>query len=264
MDKYIKKTGSILLVMALFLSYFSCEAMFTRNIFDSMDNLDLSSMSTAEQASAILDDADGSLASLTDDEVDELLDDLEDLYSDESEDDSIRMQAAAAAADVELTNSGSDDTINNISDMVSDLISDDLTVDDPGDILTSIFSDESGAVLSVEEITEQLESMMEAIDALEAYGSVLGDDGDVPEGVDSTELAVTALVVGLVDIMITDDGTTTVSDIAEAISTDTTDTLTMPSLDDLSADDGMDGLFGEDLANTIEGSSLVSSMLDLM
>ncbi|MDC7224132.1 MAG: hypothetical protein PQJ60_10360 [Spirochaetales bacterium] len=254
-------SGGILLLGA-FLTFLSCESLFTTNIFATMDELDISDMSTEEQAVALLDDTDSALDSLTDEEVDELLDDLEDLYTDTSEDDATRQQAAAAAAEVELAQSGADDTINNLSDLANDLVSDELTVDDPGDILTAIFSDENGDPLTEAEISEQLDAMLEAVVALEAYGDVLGDDGDAPVGVDSTELAVTAMVVGLVDYMVDSGNSTT--DIATAIAAEDTSTLTLPSLDDMTADNGMETLFGEDLANTIEGSDLVSTLLDQM
>ncbi len=249
--KNMKKTALLILGFA-FLA--SCEAMFTTNIFDSLDNLDLSSMSTEEKAGAVLDDTAGAIEGMSQTEIDELINDLTALADDTSASDNTRMQAAAAAAEVGLTSTGADETINSLSDMVTDLASGDLTINDPSDILDNLFSG-----LSEDEITAQLDAMVAAASALSTYGSVLGSGGEAPAGVSADSVAVTALVVGLVS-----QSTNTTAEIAAAIIGGTTSSIDLPDMSALTADGGIETIFGADLANTIEGGSMVSTLLDMM
>ena len=226
-----KRLGGFFLLMITGLLFMSCEEMFTTNIFQDLDKLDLSSMSSKEKAVTVLDDAEGAIEDMSEAEVDDLIAELEGLYNNPGEDDDTRMQAAAAAADVELAESGANDTINNLGDAVSELADGSLEVDDPSDILTSIFSDESGNPLGVTEIAAQLEAMVAAAAALEVYGSVLGADGGEPAYVNPEEIAMTALIVGMVDLVSDSNPAATYTDIANVIANP-----------DSAADDDADGI----------------------
>ena len=253
--------------MAGGLLFQSCESLFTTNLFAGIDKLDLSKMSSEEKAVAVLDDPEGALEDLSDTEVEELLTDLADLYNDTSEDDSTREQAAAAAAAVELAQAGADDTINNLGDVAADLINDDLTIEDAGDLLSTIFSDENGNPLDQTEVETQLTAILAAAAALEVYGDVLGDGGSAPAGVSPNELAVTALVAGMVNFLVDPNNVeTSVTAIAADIVNGTITTLGgLPDLSVISTNPEA-ALFPENdgLANVVEGSDLITSLLDLM
>jgi hypothetical protein len=252
MTKYKNLKQTVLLILG-FAFLASCEEMFTTNIFDSLDNLDLSDMSTAEKAGAVLDDTGGAIAGMSQTEIDDLVDDLNDLANDTSASDNTRMQAAAAAAEVGLASTGADDTINSLSDLATGLVNGDTTINDPSDILDNLFSGSSAA-----EIKAQLDAMVAAASALETYGSIL-EGGDPPAGVSADSVAITALVVGLVS-----QSTDSTDDIAAAIVAGTTNTIDLPDMSALTADGGIETIFGADLANTIEGGSMVSTLLDMM
>ena len=242
----------------------SCEEMFTTNLFAELDKLDLSNMSSEEKAVAVLDDTEGALEDLSDSEVQDLLDDLSDLYSNSSSDNT-KMQAAAAYSEVVLAESGANETLANLNDLANDALDDPSAFDEPGDILSNLFSDGNGNPLSASEVEDQLSAMLSSYSALTVYGAVLGDGGTPPAGVNPDELALTAMVVGLVNYINVNDGkpdATSISDLADAIVGNDYSTLPMPTITQMSTD--MDTVFGSDLANTIEGSGTVTSLLDMM
>jgi hypothetical protein len=267
MAKLVKLSFSLLLVV-LMIMLVSCEALFTTNLFGDLDKLDLSNMSDREKAVAVLDDTAGAIEGMSSSQIAELISDLNALAADTSGSNDTRMQAAAASSAVQMSSSGADDTINNLGGMASDMANGDLVIDDPSDILTSIFSDSNGNPLSGAAITAQLDAMIASAAALKTYGSIIGDSGNPPAGVSADELAVTAMVVGLVDILVT--GGSTTAEIAAAIVDPNPETAidalpgTFPDISDMTADGGMDTLFGADLANTIESSGMVSSLLGMM
>lgn len=266
MGRIIRPAATPVIILFL-MTAISCESLFRGNLFEDMDRLDLSGMSTAEKADAVLS---GAIENLDEDEADELIGDLEALYNDESQNRDTRKQAAAAAATVELTSSGADDTVNNLGSLASDMASGDLEIDNPEDLLESVFSDDSGEPLSSSEIETQLTSMLEAAAALEAYGDVLGEGGEAPAGVDAEQIAITAMVVGLVDV-----SGATPTQLAEAIANPsgapdsdgdgTPDAFeSLPDMTNFS-EDPAGTLFADNpgLANTIEGSPVLDSVLGL-
>ncbi|MBN2628564.1 MAG: hypothetical protein JXA95_18000 [Spirochaetales bacterium] len=259
----MKKTALLILGFA-FLA--SCEAMFTTNIFDSLDNLDLSSMSTEEKAGAVLDDTAGAIEGMSQTEIDELINDLTALADDTSASDNTRMQAAAAAAEVELTASGANETINNLSTLATDLINGDTTINDPSDVLTNLFSG------SADDIETQLNAMLAAAASLETYGDVLGSSGTAPAGVNPEDVAVTALVAGFILSLSQADadgnGTdNTTAEIAAAIADPASAGNMFDSLPDISTiSNDPSSLFSSNdgLINIVEGSELYSSLLGSM
>jgi hypothetical protein len=271
MDKLVKLSSSLLLV-ALLTLLVSCEALFTTNLFGDLDKLDLANMSDREKAVAVLDDTAGAIEGMSSSQVAALISDLNALAADASQTDATRMQAAAASSAVEMSSSGADDTINNLGDLATSLVDGSLVIDSPDDIFTAIFSDSNGNPLSAAQIEVQLQAMVDAAAALEAYGDLLGTSGEAPAGVNSDVLGLTALVAGLVS-----ETGETVGNLASAIAdpagaTDTTPADGIPDvftdLPDMStfADDPAGTLttINPGLTNTITGSGMISSLLGMM
>lgn len=192
---------SHLISFAIVLAFFSgCENFFTGNIFSALDKPQI----TLDDPSDILNNLD-SLDTLSEEDATAALNTLQNSLKtiDPEENKELYQETALAVADLSLSTSGADETINNLAPSLSSAMDDPSAIlSDPDAAIASIFPEDASA----DEITEQLDAMLSAADAIESYGNTLDDSGnDNLSDTEKGDLAMQAVITGSVDSLVSNN-----------------------------------------------------------
>lgn len=202
-----------ILVLGLFLLS-SCNPFLT-NIYSSIDKYKMPDLGNVDDLlDSVNDDAFYDNLEDDPDAKAEVLETLKDSYTDESEDDETRQEAAVMAADVYLKTSNTEDVLDNFNDLVSDAASMDdgefeaaYNMDTPEGLFKSLFGNppyESGTTVDDPDrvayynlVWAQLEAFILAVEPLESYGLLLKAGAPTPPDVNTGDTATKALMAGL-------------------------------------------------------------------
>lgn len=185
---------------------------FTTNLYSSFDKYKMPDLGDVDEVLGAADDP-AFYDNLEDDPEakQEVLDTLEESYSDPAVDDETRQQAALVAVDVHLKTSDTADTLNSFNDLISDAVNGeevfDADSDGPEALFKSLFGDPpypdgtsataSARVNYKAGVKVQLEAFLGAIGPLEAYGDNLKAGIPAPPGANPGDMATKALMAGL-------------------------------------------------------------------
>lgn len=203
---------SVLVLVLLLLT--GCNPFLT-NIYSGIDKYKMPDLGDVDDLLDASDD-DAFYDKLEDDPEakEEVLETLEETYTDDSVDDETRQEAALMAADVHLKTSNTEDVMDNFNDLVSDAASmddsefkDSYNMDTPEGLFKSLFGDppyESGTAVNDPDrvayyniVWVQLEAFILAVEPLESYGLLLKAGAPTPPDVNAGDTATKALMAGL-------------------------------------------------------------------
>ncbi len=176
---------------------------FTTNVFSSFDKYDMPSLTDADELiSAMYDDQ--FYENLSDSEKETVLETLEDVYSDSSEDVEERQNAAVMAADVHLKTSDTEEVMESLNSLVADAANgEEVYSEEDGDqpevFFRTLFGEPPSGVSKSAykaEVLIKLNAFYEAAAPLEAYGETLEAGASAPPGVNEGDTATKALMAG--------------------------------------------------------------------
>lgn len=217
-----------LLSAAVLIGFSSCDqGLFQTNIFAGFESFESPSADNAEDLLGARDDdrfydeiAGGDIND-PDSYVSQVIDSLSDVTAD----DPAYQEANLMLADVYMAATGADEVFDEFNTQLVGFIEtgeipgEDLN--NTGDLLKLFFDD----TLTSDELSVQLQGLVEAASYLSIYGSTLADG--TPDGVNPGDVAAQALLAGIVSAVVTENGGD-VTTLADAIVNNTTDSLALP------------------------------------
>ena len=222
----MKKNFLPVLIPVLLMVLSGCNP-FTTNVFSSFDSYDMPSLTDSDELISARND-DQFYENLSDEEKTVVLDTLEDVYSDSSEDVEDRQYAAVMAADVHLKTSNTEDVMESLNSVVADAASgEEVYSEEDGDqpevFFRTLFgeppTDISKAVYKAQ-VLVQLNAFYDAAAPLEAYGETREAGAPIPPDINAGDTATKALMAGNTRaIVYYQDSVTPMDDLADYLAT---------------------------------------------